>query len=96
MINIGTAGTPVKSTLNGLSVVTENNLSAMEVEFVYGVRMKNELAKKIAKENKKYKLKLSVHAPYYINLASLKEKKIKASIKRILNSCERAHFLDAK
>lgn len=96
MINIGTAGTPAKSTLKGLEVVKENNLSAMEVEFVYGVRMKNETAKEIAKENEKYNLTLSVHAPYYVNLASLEEKKKKASVKRILNACERAHFLNAK
>jgi len=38
----------------------------------------------------------SVHAPYFINLASGEEKKIIASKQRILDSCERGHYLNAK
>jgi len=39
---------------------------------------------------------LSVHAPYYINLASEEEEKISASKQRILKSAQRAHALKAK
>jgi deoxyribonuclease-4 len=39
---------------------------------------------------------LSVHAPYYINLASDEKEKIQASKKRILDSCQRAHALGAQ
>ena len=38
---------------------------------------------------------MSVHAPYYINLASKEKAKLDASKKRILQSCERAHHLGA-
>jgi deoxyribonuclease-4 len=95
MILLGPAGSPEKSTLEGVSKVKELGLDAMEVEFVRGVRMSNELAKKIGELAKRLKVKLSVHAPYYINLCSEEKEKRKASKKRILKSAERAHYLGA-
>ena len=95
MIRLGPAGSPMKSTLDGLGYIKEIGLSAMEVEFTYGVRMQNELAEEIGKLAEKLDIKLSVHAPYYINLASVEKQKIGASKKRILDSCERAHYLKA-
>ncbi|MDD5086810.1 MAG: TIM barrel protein [Candidatus Nanoarchaeia archaeon] len=95
MIRLGPAGSPLKSTLDGIRYLKKINLDAMEVEFTYGVRMKNELAKKIGELAEKLEIKLSVHAPYYINLASKDKEKIEASKKRILDSCERAHYLKA-
>ncbi len=95
MIRLGPAGSPLKSTLEGISYLKKINLDAMEVEFTYGVRMKNELAKKIGEIAEKLGISLSVHAPYYINLASKDKEKIEASKKRILDSCERAHYLKA-
>ena len=49
MIRLGPAGSPMKTTLDSLSYIKEIKLNAMEVEFTYGVRMKNELAKEIGK-----------------------------------------------
>lgn len=95
MIRLGPAGSPMKSTLESLSYIKEIELNAMEVEFVYGVKMQNELAKEIGKLAEKLDISLSVHAPYYINLASADKQKIEASKKRILDSCERAHYLKA-
>ncbi len=94
-IYLGPAGSPAKSTLEGIRTVKELNLNAMEVEFVYGVRMSNELAKQVGKTAKELKIKLSVHAPYYINLASSEKEKIAASKQRILESCERAYHMGA-
>ncbi len=94
-IFLGPAGSPEKSTISGIETIRKLGLQAMEVEFTYGVRMSNALAKKIGKINKKEKIKLSVHAPYWINLASTDKKKIEASKKRILTSCERAHYMGA-
>ena len=95
MIRLGPAGSPVKSTLDGLNYVKKIGLDALEVEFTYGVRMRNELAKKIGELAEKLDISLSVHAPYYINLASSDKQKLEASKKRILDSCERAHYLKA-
>jgi len=49
-------------------------------------------AKQVGEEAKKSGIKLSIHAPYYINLASTDKIKQKASQKRILDSCERGHY----
>jgi deoxyribonuclease-4 len=94
-IKLGPAGSPEKSTLEGIKRVQSLGLQAMEVEFVRGVKMGNDLAKQCGEEAKKHGIKLSVHAPYYINLASEEREKREASIKRILDSCERGHFLGA-
>lgn len=95
MIKIGPAGTGGNS-LEGVQLVHDKGLDAVEIEFTYGVRMSNQTAKQIGDLAKKLKMTLSVHGPYYINLASEEKPKIGASIKRILMSCERAHYLNAK
>lgn len=94
-IKFGPAGTGGNS-LEGVRRARKAGLDAVEIEFVYGVRMTNALAKQVGKLAKELKIDLSVHAPYYINLASKEKKKVAASKKRILDSCERAHHLGAK
>lgn len=95
-ILLGPAGSPAKSTLEGISSVKKLGLQAMEVEFVRGVKMSNELAKQVGEESRRLGIELSVHAPYFINLTSVEEKKIRESKQRILDSCERASFLALK
>lgn len=85
-------GTPASE---GLERCKKLGLEAAEVEFTYGVRMTNSAAKQIGESAKKLNIKLSVHAPYYINLSSKEKAKIAASKLRILQSCERAHYLGA-
>jgi deoxyribonuclease-4 len=94
-IKIGPAGTGGDS-LKGIHIIKEAGLDAVEIEFVRGVKMSNELAKRIGEDNKKLGLIISVHAPYYINLASEEKPKIEASKKRILDSCERGHHMGAR
>ncbi len=91
----GPAGTG-GNTSEGLKFIAEKGLSACEIEFVYGVKMSNALAKKVGELNKKLKLSLSVHCPYYINLNSAEKQKVEMSKRRILESCERAHHMGAK
>ena len=98
-IFLGPAGIPLAAkgggTSDGIRKVKEIGLKAMEVEFTHGVQMKNELARKVGEIREETNIKLSVHAPYYINLASIEPEKIKASKQRILTSCERAHYMGA-
>ena len=93
MIRLGPAGSSGLGNEKGIAEVKRFGLSAMEVEFTYGVRMKNEEAKKVGSIAKKLGIELSVHAPYYINLASEDRKKVEASKQRILQSCEKANDL---
>jgi len=94
---LGPAGVPVsskdRSTLAGLRTVSELDLNSMEIEFVRRVGMNNDLAKEVGELAKKLNIRLSIHAPYYVNLCSIDKEKLEASKKRILDSVERSHFM---
>jgi len=96
MILIGPAGNCAKDTLSSLKNVKESGLGAQEIEFVYGITLNNQRAKEVGELNKKLKLKLSIHAPYYINLAAKEKNKLKRSKYWIITSAERAHYMGAK
>ncbi|MFH0889749.1 MAG: TIM barrel protein [Candidatus Aenigmatarchaeota archaeon] len=97
---LGPAGIPIScktsSTKDGVKTVASLGLNAMEVEFVRGVVMSNETAKEIGTIASDLGVKLSVHAPYYINLNADDNKKIEASKKRVLDSLERANHMGAE
>jgi deoxyribonuclease-4 len=98
---LGPAGIPkivkrAKDAVDAVRVVKELGLNAMEVEFVQGVRMRAELAEKVGEEARKNGVRLSVHAPYFINLCSDEPEKLEASVRRILDSVDRAHRMGAK
>jgi len=98
-LHIGTAGipisTPKKSTPEGVRRVAELGLDAMEIEFVRGVRMSEQLALKTREVALELGVLLTVHAPYYINLLSPDESKVKASVKRILDSARIGYLAGA-
>jgi len=98
-VYIGVAGVPIsskdRSTMGSLRRISELNLQCIEVQFVRGVNMSSGLAEKVGELAKKLKIKLSVHAPYYINLTSTEKEKIEASKQRIIQSCERANSMGA-
>lgn len=90
MLLFGTAGIPIttqkRSSLNGIKRVRELGLDAMELEFVYGVKMSETLAHKIKSIAKQENVSLTAHGPYYINLNSHKKETVQASISRILKT----------
>jgi deoxyribonuclease-4 len=94
-IRLGPAGNCAGGILESLKRLKELGLDGQEVEFTYGVKMSNALAKEAGELRKKLGLILSVHAPYYVNLCSDEKAKIEASKKRILMACERAHYMGA-
>lgn len=96
MIRIGPAGSSGLGHLDGLRKVVQMKLDCMEVEFTYGVRMSMDVAGELGALAKQEGIKLSVHAPYYINLASDEVEKVVASKKRILDSCQRADAMGAQ
>lgn len=57
--------------------------------------MNVESAKEVGSLAKKLGISLSIHAPYYINLASEEKQKIVDSKKRLFDSCERGFYLGA-
>ncbi|MBU4245554.1 MAG: TIM barrel protein [Nanoarchaeota archaeon] len=99
-VKFGTAGVPIsatkRDTISGISRVRELGLKALEVEFVRGVHMSNETAKKVGTAAIEHGIDLSVHAPYFINLASEKAQTIAESKQRVLDSLERGEAMGAK
>ena len=89
-ILFGTAGVPYstqkKDSISGIERVKELGLKAMELEFVRGVHMSEKTAEAVGKTAEENDVRLSVHAPYFINLNSEENKKIEASKKRIWDS----------
>lgn len=85
----GTAGTPLSSkgtdSISGIRRVHELGLGCMELEFVRGVKMGEKTARAVHEVAKKLDIRLSVHAPYYINLNAEGET-LEASKERIMNS----------
>ena len=99
VLKFGTAGVPLSSlqssTEAGIIRNRELGLDAMEVEFVHGVRMKEEKAFQVGKIAIRENISLSCHAPYYINLNSQEEDKVAASKARILQTARIAELLGA-
>jgi len=96
MIKLGPGGTAGLGYEEGLKEINRLKLTALEVEYTHGINMSNETAKKVGDSAKKLDVSLSVHAPYFINLASEEKAKVNASKIRILQSCERASYLGAE
>ena len=98
-IYLGPAGIPhaskKRNTIEGIKTVKELGLNAMEVEFVQGVRMSKDMAKEAGQVAKELGIRLSVHAPYFINLCSDDQEKVEASKKRIIETADRAELMGA-
>ena len=96
----GTAGAPRstvnESTVGGIERIAELGLGCMEVEFVRGVRMGEVGARLVAEAAAREGVRLSAHAPYFINLNSHEPEKIKASQGRILQAARIARLCHAE
>ena len=86
----GTAGVPlsskIRSTEAGIERIHELGLGCMEVEFVQGVRMGPQSARAVGEVAAQREIRLSAHAPYYINLNAQEPGKVIASRERILQT----------
>jgi deoxyribonuclease-4 len=95
---IGIAGIPLeyrgKGTVEGIKGIRKLGLDAMEVQFVRGVKMSEEQALEAGKAARDALVRLSVHAPYFINLAGTKDV-VEKSKYHILKSAEIASILGA-
>jgi deoxyribonuclease IV len=87
----GTGGVPHSSArprnlINGIKRIAELGLGCTELEFTYGVRMTDAEAQQVASTALKLKIKLSAHAPYYINLNAQENDKLVSSQDRLLQT----------
>ena len=95
----GTAGAPRNptnlSTVDGIKRIAELSLDCLEIEFVQGVRMSKETAKQVSVVAGNRNIRLSVHAPYFINLNAREAEKIQASQLRLIQSARAASLCGA-
>ncbi len=100
MLHFATAGVPITSkkrdTITGILRIKELGLNSMEMEFVQGVKMSEDMAQEVKKVSKENKIDLTVHGPYYINLATKEPDKLKASYRHILSSAHIGSVAGAK
>lgn len=67
-------------------------LDAMELEFVRGIWLKPERAELFKKKAREHDVVYTAHGPYYINLNSPEEEKIRKSIDRIVGSAKALYY----
>jgi len=98
-IRLGTSGIPIStkgnSTIDGVKHIAELNLNALECSFTHGIHMSLATARELGKVANDLDVELSIHVPYFVNLASLDKKIIEASKKRIVDSLERGVEMEA-
>jgi deoxyribonuclease-4 len=96
----GTGGTPhsskTPSTIDGIRRIAELGLGCMEMEFVRGVKMGEAAARLVAETAIQEGVRLSAHAPYFINLNAREVEKITASQGRILQTARIAAICGAE
>ncbi len=96
----GTGGVPLssatRSTIDGIKRIAELGLGGMEIEFVQGVKMGEASARQVAETATREGIKLSAHAPYFINFNAHEPEKIRASQERLLQSARIAALCGAQ
>ncbi|MBU0586430.1 TIM barrel protein, partial [Candidatus Micrarchaeota archaeon] len=95
MMRFGPAGIPLEcegGTKEGIEYCASIGLKAMEIEFVRGVKMKEKAAEEAGKAAKGVDVKISSHAPYYVNLCTSDRVKAENSKRNIFQAAN-ATFL---
>lgn len=87
-LRFGTPGIPstIEGTISGVQEVARLGLKAMELEFVHSVNITKEKSVEVKNTVKKNDVRLTCHAPYYINLNAIEKEKLEASKKRLINA----------
>jgi len=94
----GPAGVPPRckgTTIDAIAFVANEGLNAFEVQFVRGVKMSEELARKVGELASRLDVKLSVHAPYWINCCAIEKRKIEIAIRNLIQSLRVANAMRA-
>jgi deoxyribonuclease-4 len=98
-IRFGPAGYPVaaKGKLSHVfSILNDANLNALEYAAVYGLRMGLEKAEMIGDLAREAKITMSMHAAYYISLASRKQDVRERSKGRLVKALQFAPLMNVK
>ncbi len=95
----GTAGVPhsaeTRTTIDGIKRIARLGLGCMEIEFVRGVTMGEAGARLVAEVAAEEGIKLSAHAPYYLNFNAHEPDKLVASQERLMQAARIASICGA-
>lgn len=102
-IRFGSAGAPEafyvqghKSSLEMPKWLADQGLNAYEYQCSRGVRIKEEMAVKLGELARQYDIRLSIHAPYYINLSTRDLDMRERTKGYLMNSLRAARWMGAK
>jgi deoxyribonuclease-4 len=99
MLRFGTSGIPRSTrrpgTDHGIRRARELGLECLEMAWVNGVRMGDDMARRIADAARETGLELTAHGPYYINLCGTAEI-VARSLDRLLHTARMAERCGAK
>ncbi|MDR0286319.1 MAG: TIM barrel protein [Clostridiales bacterium] len=84
-----------KHTVEAPKYIAKLGLNAFEYSFGRGVKIKEETAKLIGAAFSEKDIKISLHAPYYINLASIEPEKQQNTINYVLQTLKAAKWFGA-
>jgi len=103
MIHFGPAGNSdsfynqgYKHTVEAFQWIADMGLDAYEYSFGRGVRLRQETAQAIGQKAAEAGVVLSVHAPYYINLATEEKEKAEANVRYLTESAQAAVWMGAR
>lgn len=85
-----------KHTVEVFQWIADMGLDAYEYSFGRGVRLRRETAQAIGQKAAEAGVVLSVHAPYYINLATEEPDKAEANVRYLTESSEAAVWMGAR
>lgn len=97
-IRFGPAGRPIGykgKTTQVCDYIKGIGLDAFEYQATYGVRISKQSALELGDNAKKNDVRISMHAPYYINLCSQKEDTVKKSIERLVQSVKAGELMNS-
>jgi Endonuclease IV len=97
-IKFGPAGNPIG--FNGQTVkvcdyIRDIGLDAYEYQATYGVKIQKQSGLKLGENALDNNVRVSMHAPYYINLSAQKEDVLGRSIERLVQSARVAEWIGA-
>ncbi|MCS7107225.1 MAG: TIM barrel protein [Acidilobaceae archaeon] len=98
-LRFGPAGVPLdyKGAIEGVPQYLRSiGLDAMEYEAVHGVKISEARARRLGEEAERNDVVMSLHAPYYINLASKERDVFERSIQRVVESLLAAEWMGAE
>jgi deoxyribonuclease-4 len=97
-IRFGPAGVPIdyRGPVEGVPAFLRSiGLDAFEYEAVRGVRISEDKARRLGSEASANDVVVSLHAPYYVNLASPDDSVFSRSVERIVESMKAAEWMGA-